>query len=336
MAFFVRELEPALEAARQRLAQFVGTAKENLVFVENATSAMNVVADSFPLEGGDEVLLTDHEYGAVKRIWQRKCRRAGANDPRIAQLPLPFESADQVVDAIFAAVNERTRLIVVSHITSPTATVLPVAAICERARSRGVAVCIDGPHAVAQWPLQIERLDCDFYTASLHKWLSAPFGAGFLYVNPRWQSVVEPLVLSWGRLPPTSPGLWSDEFLWSGTRDPSAYLTVPVAIDFLESIGLDAFRARTHLLARFARERLWELTGLPPIVPDSDQWYRSMALASLPPGDAASLQKALWQRFGIEVPVVDFSGRRFVRVSCHLYNDKRQIEHLCAALGELL
>ena len=181
MDFFVRKYEPAWLAARRRLAEFVATQPENLAFMENATAAMNAVAYSFPLGKLDEVLLSDHEYGAVVRIWQRACRAAGTAEPQIAKLPARFESADQVVDAVFSAATDRTRLLVVSHITSPTAVILPVHEICREAKRRGIAVCIDGPHAPAQIPLSLDELDCDFYTASLHKWVSAPIGSGFLF-----------------------------------------------------------------------------------------------------------------------------------------------------------
>ena len=161
------------------------------------------------------MLLTDHEYGAVKRIWERACRRGGAAPPRIATLPLPFTSSEETVASLFTAVTEHTKLIVVSHITSPTAVILPVAEICREARRRGIAVCIDGPHAPAQVDVALDELDCDYYVASCHKWLSAPFGSGFLYVHPRCQSGVQAPLLSWGRLLPAQPESWSDEFLWS-------------------------------------------------------------------------------------------------------------------------
>jgi isopenicillin-N epimerase len=186
MDFFVRQFEPAWLAARDKLARFVGASPGDLIFAENATVAMNIVADSFPLAAGDEVLLTDHEYGAVQRIWQRACEKAGAVAKTVALL-LPFRKGEETVKAIFAAASERTRLIVVSHITSPTAVILPVTEICRQAREQGIAVAIDGPHAVAQVPLNIDELDSDFYTASCHKWLSGPFGSGFLHVAARQQ-----------------------------------------------------------------------------------------------------------------------------------------------------
>ncbi len=335
MDFFVRQLAPAWENARRRLAKFVGTNETNLVFQANATAAMNVVAGSLPLTAGDEVLLTDHEYGAVFRIWERACRRAGAKVQTVT-LPLPLESAEQVTAAIVAALTPRTRLVVVSHITSPTAITLPVNAICHAARERGIPVGIDGPHAVAQLDLRLDEIDCDFYTASCHKWLSAPFGSGFLFVHPRWQSHVEPPLLSWGLLSPNKPQAWWEEFFWSGTADPSAFLAIPAAIDFLEQVGLPAFRARTHELARYARRRLVELTGLTPIVPDSAAWYGSMAHVPLPPGDAPQLQRTLWERHKIEVPIVAWNGGRYIRVSCHLYNNTTHIDRLIDALAPLV
>lgn len=335
MDFFVRKLEPAWRAARDTLAEFIGAPADSLIFVENATAGMNIVADSFQLHPEDEVVLTDHEYGAVVRIWERACQRVGAS-VAIARLALPFTTTEETVDALFSQVTHGTRMIVVSHIASPTAVILPVADICRRARERGIAVCIDGPHAPAQIPLDIAGLGCGFYAASCHKWLSAPFGSGFLYVAREHQHRIRPPVLSWGRLPSLPIESWSDEFLWSGTRDPSAYLSIPAAIGLMQSVGPDFFQTGAHSLAQYARQQLVNLTQLEPIVPDSPAWYGSMAHVPLPPGDRAALQDALWRQHGIEVPIVDWNGRRYVRVSCHLYNTPEQIDQLVAALRRLL
>jgi isopenicillin-N epimerase len=335
MDFFVRVFPEALLDARQRLADFLRAQAEDLVFVENATQAMNVVANSFPLASQDQVLLTNHEYGAVQRIWQLTCERVGAE---VATVDLPdcFETTQEVVDTILAACTDRTRLLVISHITSPTAVTLPVQEICEGARQRGIQVCIDGPHAPAQVPVNLETLGCDYYCASCHKWLSAPFGTGFLYVAREHQFRQRPLTLSWGQLPPEEVSHWSDEFLWSGTRDPSAYLAVPAAIDFMENVGLRDFQEAGHALAQYARQQLIELTGVEPMVADDPCWYGCMAQHPLPPGDARELQTSLWKQYGIEVPIVDWNQRRFVRVSCHLYNDQSQVDRLMVALRELL
>jgi isopenicillin-N epimerase len=347
MDFFLRQLEPAWHAARRRLAQFVGAPAEDLIFVENATVGMNLVAQAIELVPGDEVLLTDHEYGAVRRIWQRACQEAGAR-LSIVSLPLPFRSAEETTAAVLNAAGPRTRLIVVSHVTSATAVILPVQSICDSARDRGIAVCIDGPHALGQVALNLNCLACDFYTASCHKWLSAPFGSGFLYVAPQHQSRVRPLVLSWGRLEPATLNAWSDEFIWSGTRDPSTFLSIPTAIDFLErDVGVDYFRRASHALAGYARLVVGEASCLPrttqsedlshePLVPDDPAWYGSMALVPLPPGDKYALQRELWSRYHLEVPITEFAGRRYVRVSCHLYNTPQHVDRLAEALHLLL
>ena len=334
MEFFTRHFEPAWRAARDRLARLVDAPPASLALVENATAAMNTVANSFPLREGDEVLLNDHEYGAVRRLWSRAASRAGA---RVCQVTLPFpcDSFEALVDSILAGVTARTRLIVVSHITSPTAMILPVATLCRGARQRGVAVCVDGPHAPAQLPLSVASLECDFYTASCHKWLSAPFGSGFLYVAEAYQSRIEPPLLSWGRLLPAQPECWSDEFIWTGTRDPTAYLAIPAAIDFLDQVGFATFRETTHRLARSARQELSALTGLAPPLPDRGEWFGSMITLPLPAHLPADLQAQLKSRFGIEVPVVEFGGHRWLRVSCHLYNSLADIRLLGEALRAL-
>lgn len=332
MDFYVREYEAAYFAARARMAAFVGVAPESVVFIENATYGMNVVANSFHLAAGEEVLFTDHEYGAVLRIWQRLCDSVGAKMVT-AKLPFPLTDVQSVVDAVAEKMTSRTRLLVFSHITSPTAVILPAAELCALARSRGVRVCIDGPHAVATVPLDLTALGCDYYTASCHKWLCAPLGTGFLYVDPRWHGEIKPPILSWGRIQPALPVNWYDEFVWQGTREASGYLSVPAAIDYLDAVGFDAYRARTHWLARYARKAIEKLTGQAAYVPDDAAWYGSMIGLPLPAGDAPALQKLLRGEHGIEIPVIDWQGRRFIRVSCHLYTTTEQIDRLVAAVG---
>ena len=336
MDFYLRQYEPLLENARKRLATFLGTEYENLVFVENATFGMNVVADSFPLSEGDEVVLSNHEYGAVNRIWDRVAERTGANCVH-AMLPTKIESKDQIVDNLLSHCNQRTKLLIISHITSATALILPVQEICEALRTRGIAVCIDGPHAPAQVELDLESLNCDFYTASCHKWLNASLGSGFLYVHPKWHSHLQPQLKSWGRLLPAIPNHWTEEFTWSGTRDPSAYLSIPAAIDFLESIGLDAFRARTRHLAAYGESKLTELFQSETWADRKQGWYGSMAHIRLPEEkDHSSFQETLWKRFQIEVPIFEFEGADYLRLSCHLYNSKGQIDYLVDSLRQLV
>jgi isopenicillin-N epimerase len=352
MDFFIRQMEPALENALERLAKFVGTARNSIVFVDNATMAMNIVAASVRLDADDEVLLTNHEYGAVVRLWKRRCQQSGARVV-IADLPCPLTEPDEVVDAIFAAATSRTKLIVVSHVTSPTAVILPVEKICRRAREAGIPVCIDGPHAINMVPVDLRKLDCDFYVASLHKWLCAPFGSGFLFVHPRQQKRTQPAIVSWGgSIGGRQPG-WKDEFVWLGTRNPAAFLSVPDAIDFFEIERVtasgsnihpgEAFRRHATELLNMVHSEIVELTGLELLCDDPSRWCGTMLSLPLPlldpaptPGQRDPLQDALWDRCRIEIPVVHWQGKRLLRVSVQLYNSPTDIRDLVESLQNLL
>ncbi|MBI1346966.1 aminotransferase class V-fold PLP-dependent enzyme [bacterium] len=343
MDFFLRQMEPALDAALAELGKLIGADARDMVFVDNATVAMNAVAESFPLAPGDEVLLNDHEYGAVRRIWQRVCDRQQAR-LSCASIPVPIASVDDVLEPLFAAVTPKTKLIVVSHVTSPTAIVFPVEQICARARELGIPVCIDGPHAIAMREVSLARIKPTFYCASLHKWLSAPLGTGFLYVDRRWQGKLTPPVLSWGKSLAGRPARWQDEWNWLGTRDPAGFLAVPAAIEFLKSIGWQTFRDYGHQLAQQARQRIEALCGTQSLVPDDEQWYGTMITVQLPPGPSLRSSpnswdpwtQTLWEQHRIEIPVVDWHGRRHIRVSCHLYTTPAEIDTLLTALTALI
>jgi isopenicillin-N epimerase len=335
MDVLARDTQPAWNQARRRLAFWLGASPERVALCENATVAMNEIAYWFPLDAGDEVLLTDHEYGAVKRIWQRRCEQSSAVC-RYVTLPMPFKDPQSIVDAILSACNERTRLVVFSHITSPTATILPVAEICARLRQREIASCIDGPHALLQQRIHLNRLDCDFYAASCHKWLCAPLGSGLVYVHPRWNDAIKPMRLSWGLLPPAQPQDWTDELSWIGTRDYSPYIAIPAAIDFFSRFDFERLDARNHELACYARRALCELGDSEPVTPESRQWMGWMAAVWLPPGEYADLQQCLWERYRIEVPVYQFAGRYLIRVSCHLYNSTQDVDRLVRAVANEL
>ncbi|MBL8848568.1 MAG: aminotransferase class V-fold PLP-dependent enzyme [Planctomycetaceae bacterium] len=342
MDFLARRLEPLLDEAAAVLAKFVGCGDDDLVFVPNATTGINIVARSVELAAGDEVLLTDHEYGAVARIWGNVCSKVGARTT-LAKLPLPLLNPADVVDAVFARVNERTKVIVVSHIASYTAVVLPIADICRRANERGILTCIDGPHGLVQAPLNLRELGCDYYAASCHKWLCGPIGSGFLYVRGRHKSKMRPAVMSWGQSFSGRPSSWKDEFVWVGTDDPSSYLAVADAVRFIESVGVQEFRRRTHMLAREARNRCAAIARSEPFTPDDPAWYGSMVTIPLPhvarssawPGEPHPLQRALWEQHRIETPVCEWQDRLCLRVSCHLYNTPADIDRLCAALEAL-
>jgi isopenicillin-N epimerase len=346
MDFFLRQFDDALQNSAARLGQWIGAESRDLVFVDNSTVAMNIVAETLVLEPGDEILLNDHEYGAVFRIWRAVCDRTGAKivSPTLGigtdDEPRRFEQTTDITDPILNTITPRTKLIIISHITSPTAITFPVEVICREARKRGIPVCIDGPHAIAMYPVNLRKLDCDFYCASLHKWLSAPFGSGFLYVRPKWQESLQPHLTSWGRSLGGCAPRWQDRLNWLGTRDPAPFLSVPAAIDFLERVGMETFRQQTHELARYARTRLEGILSRNATIPDSSDWYGSMTAIPLPP-DASKkarpnsihpLQQALWDWHQMEVLVTECHGQRYLRVSCHLYNSAKEIDRLCDAV----
>lgn len=353
MDFFLREMEPALDKAIASLSKFVGADPRDMVFVDNATVAMNIVAENIELKAGDEVLLNDHEYGAVFRIWRQKCEKVGArvvsarlgnfSDTEISTGATgQADLTKTVVESIFSAVTEKTKIIIVSHITSPSAIIFPVAEICREARHRGIPVCIDGPHAIAMRDVNLKVIDCDYYCASLHKWLSAPFGSGFLYVKRKYQQQLKPHMTSWGRSLAGRDERWQDHINWLGTRDPAPFLAVPEAIKFLEEVGLDDFRNWTHQLAQYARQKLELLLQTNAWVPDSQDWYGSMIAVPLPASDTKKtkpnamhpLQQQLWERFQIEIPISECCGQSFIRVSCHLYNTRDEIDRLIEALSQ--
>jgi isopenicillin-N epimerase len=334
MDFYLVQSDGLFQTAIQSLASFIGCQAADLALVDNATYAMSLVAAQFPLKSNDEVLITDHEYLPVLRMWQSRCEQAGAK-LKIAKLPQRIESDDQIITALTTQVTEKTRLLVVSQITSPTALILPIAEICQVFSSAGIAICVDGPHVPAQLDLDLSKLACDFYAASCHKWLSAPLGTGFLYVHPRWQQQITPLVKGWGRLPPEKVQNWSDQFYWQGTREISHFLAIPTAIEYLAKVGLSSFRERTYWLAGYIESALCSLFNTRPIADRKSGHYGSMAHVPMPAGDWSGLQAALKKEVGFEVMVNHFEGRWFMRVSCHLYTNTRQLDLLIKTLESL-
>ena len=327
MDFYLRQYEPLLAKSRQELAEFVGTEASNLAFVDNATYAMNVVMNSIPLAAEDEVVLTDQVYGAVRRMWQIKSREIGFKLVE-ARIPEKIETPQQIVDLVVSALTPNTRLVVISHIISVSALILPVREICRILRDRNILSCVDGPHSPLQIDLGLNHLGCDFYTASLHKWLCAPLGTGFVFARPALHEQIKPPIIGWGRLLPAEVTKWNEEQNWLGTRNQTGCLAVPVAIDFFNKIGLENVRRRMSYLASVAEEKLCELFDTKPIAERKDGWYGSMAHVQLPEGNWSNLQDELWVQEAIEVPIWELNGRWWMRVSCHLYNTLGQIEYL--------
>jgi isopenicillin-N epimerase len=336
--FLSRRLPDLLAEARTSVAEYVGTSPNNLVFVPNATHGMNIIARSLELAPGDEVLGTDHEYGAVERTWRFVCERQGARY-RTQPIPLLMTSAEAIIEELWRGVTEQTRVIVVSHISSPTALILPVAEIARRAAAQGILTAVDGAHAPGHIDLNLDTIGADFYVGNGHKWLSGAVGAGFLYARPACQQLLKPLVVSWGwesREPGPSP--FQDYFGWIGTDDPAAYLSMPMAIAFQREHDWPKVRAACHALASQAQAQIAAMTGLSPLSPDSLEWWSQMCVAPLPTSGsltAKETQRYLWEEYQVEVPIVEWQGYRFVRLSIQAYNSVADVERLVDGLKRL-
>ena len=321
---------PRLRAAAAEVAPFVGANGDDFVFVENATTGANAVLRSLDLREGDEVLVTDHVYGGVAKVAQFVTRRRGAR-LRFIELPYPVPGPDAVAAAVVGAIGPRTRILVLDHVTSESALVLPVREIVARCRSKGVPVLVDGAHAPGALALDVPSLGADWYSANLHKWAFTPRASGFLWAASGRQADLHPTVISWG----LDQGL-SAEFDLTGTRDPSPFLAAPEAIAFLRELGAEAVRAYNHDLA-------WEAAGLlskrwGTTLGMGEEMVGTMATVPLPERlgstmeDANRLRDALLFEDRIEIQLHAWRDRLWVRVSAQVYNDLDDIERLAAAV----
>ncbi len=302
---------------------------DDLSFVVNATSGINVIARSLPLAVGDELLSTDLEYGALDLTWHHICGKSGARC--VCQpIPLPVTTAEAFVDALWAGVTERTVAIFLSHVTSATALILPIAEVCRRAREAGILTIFDGAHAPGQIDLDLKALGVDIYAGNCHKWLCAPKGTAFLYVRPEQQEWVESLTVSWGWKPGHT---FVSRNQQQGTRDVSAWLATGAAIDFQTMHRWPEVRAACHARLGALRTRLLDRFGLEPIQPDTPEWYSQMASIPIPPpGDRAAFERRLFIDHGIEVPLTAHGDRHFVRVSVQGYTTDADLDALEKAL----
>jgi isopenicillin-N epimerase len=334
--FIGRRRVGLLAEARGALASYLRADADEVVYAQNVTAALNVVAQSLPLAEGDEILTTDHEYGALDRTWRFVCERRGTRYV-IRTLPYPLDDPNEVVEAIMAGLTPRTRVLFLSHITSPTAATLPIEPLIARAREAGIWTVIDGAHAPGQIDLDLHALGVDFYGGNCHKWLCAPKGAGFLYARRELQHLLEPQVVSWGwQARDPSPSRFIDEQEFQGTRDFASHLAVPDAIAFQAAHDWPRVREECHALARWARAELTELTGLPPLTADSSEWYAQMATIPLPPGDEVVLKRRLYDDYLIEAPVVVWRGQRHVRISVQGYNTAADVSRFVDAVAALV
>jgi isopenicillin-N epimerase len=346
--FMIHELEPALDVARGAVARLVGADPEDLAFIANATTGVNTVLASLEWRPGDELLVTDHGYGACTNAARYWTGRAGANVVT-ARVSVPVTDPEHVVEAVLAAVTPRTRLALIDHVTSATGLVFPVERLVQELRARGVLSLIDGAHGPGMLPLELTKLGADYYTANLHKWCCTPKGSAILVAPPERRETLRPLVISHGAAQlRRDRSRFRLEFDYAGTTDPSAVLAAPRAIEFLSGLlpgGFPALMAHNRARVLEARARLLEVLGGPPICPDS--MIGSLATVLLPdaPQPDAFLSSPFAEPLYSELVARHFQvlvlhwperPRRVLRVTAQVYNEAAQYERLAAALRELV
>ncbi len=339
LRFLGREFEALLDQAREALATFVGASVEDLVFVPNATTGVNAVLRSLTFSPTDELLTTSQEYNACRNALDFVAARSGATVV-VAEVPYPIESPNQVIEAVLAKVSDRTRLALIDHVVSQTGIVFPIAQLVQALSARGIDTLIDGAHAPGMVDLNLTQLGATYYSSTCHKWMCAPKGAAFLYVKKDKQAEIRPLTISHGaNSPRRDRSRFQLEFDWMGTDDPTAYLSVKSAIEFMNSLlpgGWAELRARNRSTAIAARNQLCERLQIAPPCPES--MIGSLATIPLPDGSYVELQDALLEKFNIEVPIVPFPQvpKRLIRISAQIYNTAEQYKYLGQSLLSLL
>lgn len=341
--FLARELEPLIDSARAALARFIGASPDDLAFVTNATAGVNAVLRSHRFSAGDELLVTTHEYNASRNILDYVGARSGANVV-VVDVPFPIASPDVVVERVLNAVNAKTRLLLIDHVTSQTGLVFPIEQLVREMHARGVEVLIDGAHGPGMLPLDLHALGVSYYTGNLHKWVNAPKGAAFLYVREDRRARIRPVAISHGaNSTRTDRSRFHLEFDWTGTFDPTPWLCVPDAIALMQSLvvgGWPEVMRQNRAMALQARDIICAALEVDPPAPDT--MLGSMAAIPLPDGDATAapalygdpMQDVLFDKYGIEVPVVPWpkAPRRVLRVSAQLYNTLDEYERLASAV----
>ncbi|MEC9048280.1 MAG: aminotransferase class V-fold PLP-dependent enzyme [Planctomycetota bacterium] len=347
LAFLYRDLEGLLDEARKPLARLIGCDADDLAFVPNATTGVNAVLRSLSFAPGDELLVTNHEYNACRNALDFVAQRSGA-EVVVAEVPFPIDAPETVVERVLERVTERTRLLLIDHVTSPTGVVNPIEALVTALRDRGVDTLVDGAHAPGMLPLDLDALGAAYYTGNCHKWLCTPKGSALLHVRRDRQAAIRPLTISHGaNSERRDRSRFRLEFDFCGTDDYTPFLCVPAAIEFLEGLmsgGLAELQRHNHELALAGRRLLCEALGVAPPAPET--MIGSLASVPLPwtdeplesPEALDPIQVALWEQHRIEVPVMRWPalGARLLRISPQAYNDIQQYAYLADVLKTIV
>lgn len=324
-----------LAAAREALGNYLHCDKDDVVYVTNPSYAVNAVAKSFDLKPGDEILTTDLEYGACDKTWDYYCKKAGAKYVR-QHIPLPVQSKEELIAAFFKGFSSKTKLVFLSHITSSTGLRLPVEEICAIAKEKGVMTFVDGAHAPGQIALDLQNAPFNIYTGACHKWMMTPKGSSFLYVKKEYQNLVDPLVVSWGynALFP-SASTFLDYHQMNGTRDYSAFLTIPAAIQFMKEHNWEQVAAGCRQLVQANAIPFCELLGTIPLAPVTNDFILQLYSAEIKTTEPEKLHRHFFDHYKIEIPVMRHGNKVYLRYSINAFNSQQDLDKLFAAVKEI-
>ncbi len=332
--FFKEELYSALKKSRESLSTFLGCDQDEVLFFQNPTTAISNIIYNLNLNPGDEVLMTDHEYGALVRAWNAWGNKAKVHI-KYAKITLPLDSKDKFFEDISSKVSSKTKVLFLSQITSPTGLVFPIKDIIDFANGRKIVTIVDGAHVPGHIDLHLHHLDCDFYTGAIHKWMCGPKGVSFLFVKKKHQKWIKPVIYSWGKDgddPESSEFL--QDFQWQGTRDMSAFLTIPRVIDFFKN-NIESFKNHSKKLILNSREQFQRVLRTYPIS-EGDHFLGQMISFPLPKNIDGNLKDLLWKNHNIEIPIFEWNKEKFIRLSIHIYNDQKDIDSLMNALRSII
>ena len=325
-----------LKTSRIALAGFINCNADDVVYVTNPSYGVNIIAKSLDLNPGDEVLTTDLEYGACDRTWRYYCREKGASYIR-QKIHFPLASKEDFVTQFLKGVTSRTKLIFISHITSTTGLRLPVDEICASAREKGILTFIDGAHAPGQVEVNLSALQADFYTGACHKWMLTPKGSSFLYVNNKLQHLFDPLLISWGyESDHPSDSQFLDYHQLQGTRDYSAFLTIPEAISFMKENNWDAVSKECRAITQNNSERFCTLLNATPLCPVTDDFIAQLYSINLKINAPGKLHDLLYEKYKIDVPLMFHGDQIYLRYSVQAFNSNEDLDKLYAALQEII
>ena len=330
--FLDHDLYNYLKESRSALSNYINCDRDDIAFFPNPSTALNTLIRSLDLNKGDQILTTNHEYGALDRTWNFISKKRGCEYIKL-DIEIPFLDKQKFIDSFRNSINSKTKVIFLSHITSATALIFPVKEIIELAKQKNILTIIDGAHVPAHIDLDIKKLDPDFYCGACHKWMCSPKGVAFLYVKKEHQNMMEPLVVSWGyEAENPSDSQYLDYMQWQGTNDMSAYLTVPNTIKFLNEHNWIDKAKKCRDLNLWAKNEICEILNTYSL--GDDEFLGQMTTIAYDFDDVINNKIEFYNKYKIQVPFIKWNDKTFFRISMQVYNSKDDISYLIESLKD--